>query len=121
RGITGMLGYELLDSDSTNAVQTPLATLHAMNGWADKFLSTPAAGLKDVYASLGTTLADIKLICAYHDYSAASGSTDYGKEWNLHAWYPSGKYNVGTKYASYRARGFSFDTDKFWLYGELKF
>jgi hypothetical protein len=121
KGITGMLGYELLDSDGTNAVQTPLATLHAMNGWADKFLTTPAAGLKDVSASLGTTLADIKLIGAYHDFSAASGGTDYGKEWDLHAWYPFGKYNVGTKYASYRAQGFSFDTDKFWLYGELKF
>src|ERR1035438_4740700 len=29
--------------------QTPLATLHAFNGWDDVFLTTPADGLQDIY------------------------------------------------------------------------
>ena len=42
------LGFERLEGNGTVALQTPLATLHAFNGWADKFLSTPANGLRDV-------------------------------------------------------------------------
>ena len=40
-------GYEVLGgADVPNhAFQTPLATLHAFQGWADKFLTTPAAGV----------------------------------------------------------------------------
>lgn len=44
--------YESLGSNGGNvAFQTPLATKHAFNGWADKFLSTPATGLNDIYQS----------------------------------------------------------------------
>jgi hypothetical protein len=120
-GITGTVGYETLGSNGVTALQTPLATLHAANGWADKFLVTPAKGLKDVYASLAGTVAKIKLMGVYHDFSADSGGADYGEEVDLHAWYPFGKYTVGAKYASYSAKTFSFDTNKFWLYGEFKF
>ena len=64
------LGYELLGSDDSKSFSTPLATLHAFNGWADMFLATPATGLKDTYLSATTTLADIKLGAAYHDFRA---------------------------------------------------
>ena len=38
-------GYEELGSDGgVAAFQTPLATLHAFNGWADLFLTTPGDG-----------------------------------------------------------------------------
>jgi len=42
-------GVEVLggDSDGGDAFSTPLATLHAFNGWADQFLVTPATGLLD--------------------------------------------------------------------------
>jgi len=120
-GVTGMLGYETLGSDGVHALQTPLATLHAANGWADKFLTTPNTGLQDVYASLASSIANVKLMGVYHEFSATAGGANYGNEWDLHAWYPFGKYTVGVKYASYSAKTFSFDTDKFWLYGELKF
>ncbi len=42
-------GYELLGGDGLYGFQTPLATLHAFNGWADQFLGTPAGGLEDTY------------------------------------------------------------------------
>jgi hypothetical protein len=44
------LGRETLGSDHNVGFKTPLATLHAFNGWADQFLATPAAGLRDTYA-----------------------------------------------------------------------
>ncbi len=44
------VGYELLGSDDgVAAFQTPLATLHKFNGFADQFLVTPAGGLQDIY------------------------------------------------------------------------
>ncbi|MGH8029476.1 MAG: alginate export family protein, partial [Arenimonas sp.] len=46
-------GWEHLGGDGTHALQTPLATLHAFNGWADKFTTTPSGGLEDRYLSAG--------------------------------------------------------------------
>ncbi len=116
------LGYELLEGNGTKSFQTPLATLHAFNGWADIFLATPANGLKDAYLAAGTTLHGVKLDAIYHDYRADKGSARYGSEWNLMATRPISKnYLVGIKYAAYNARTFSADTDKVWLWGEAKF
>lgn len=116
------LGYELLEGNGAKSFQTPLATLHAFNGWADVFLATPATGLKDAYLGAGTTLYGVKLDAIYHDYRADKGNARYGAEWNLQATKPiAKKYLVGVKYASYNAKTFSVDTDKFWLWGEAKF
>ena len=46
-GVTA--GYELKGSSNNRAVQTPMATLHKFDGWADRFLVTPNAGLEDTY------------------------------------------------------------------------
>ena len=43
------LGFEVLEGDGTTAFQTPLATLHAFQGWADQFLVTPGAGVDDAW------------------------------------------------------------------------
>lgn len=116
------LGYEVLGSDGTTSFQTPLATLHAMNGWADQFLTTPAGGLKDAYLSAGTAFYGVKLEALYHDFRADEGSARYGTEWDLVATRAIDKnYSVGAKYASYNAKDFSVDTDKFWLWAEARF
>ncbi len=116
------LGYEVLGGNGTVAVQTPLATLHAMNGWADQFLTTPATGLKDAYVSAATTVLGTRLEAIYHDFRADSGNARYGTEWDLQAVKAIDKtYSVGAKYASYNAKSFSVDTDKFWLWAEAKF
>lgn len=116
------LGYEVLGGNSTVAFQTPLATLHAMNGWADQFLTTPATGLKDAYVSAATTVLGARLEAIYHDFRADSGNARYGTEWDLQAVKAIDKtYSVGAKYASYDAKGFSVDTEKFWLWAEAKF
>lgn len=123
-GITAKYGYEKLGSDGTNALQTPLATLHAFNGWADMFLTTPGKGLIDQYLSIGAKQMDINLAAVYHDFGTDKGTSDYGKEWDLMASKTFAKiYTLGAKYASFSsdAAPTYVDTDKFWVWGEVKF
>lgn len=46
------LGGEWLQGDGSHSFQTPLATLHAFQGFADVFLQTPPEGLRDLNLSL---------------------------------------------------------------------
>ena len=101
------LDYELLGSNPTGTygLQTPLATKHAFNGWADMFLVTPGKGLKDEYVTIGGALSKTQLIASYHDYHADYDSTHYGTEWNLSAVYPLEKQlTVSVIYADYMAK-----------------
>lgn len=121
-GVTAKLGYEVLSGDGTYGFQTPLATKHAFNGWADKFLGTPATGLQDTYVSVMSKVAGVKLLGVYHTYSADEGSADYGSEINLLAAKKFSKhYSVGVKYASYDADTVSVDTDKLWVWAQASF
>lgn len=122
------LGHEALGSNGAVALQTPLATLHAFNGWADKFLTTPVNGLRDVYADVGCKLGgpgllkDTSLRMAYHDYRAARGSMHYGREANLLITHPVGRHLLAlAKFADYRADRYASDTQKIWFALEGKF
>lgn len=116
-------GYESLGSDDgIYGFQTPLATKHAFNGWADKFLSTPAGGLNDAYVKAVTKLAGMKLLGIYHDFSSDEGSVDYGTELDIVLVKPINKTFKGIlKYADYSADAFSTDTQKIWLSLEANF
>ena len=112
-GFTAKLGYEVMEGDGTasHAFQTPLATLHAFDGWADKFLTTPANGLEDKYVSLAykvpagdKLLKGTELIVVYHDFQANHTSLDYGTEWDAsiqQTFYDH--FTLGLKYADYSA------------------
>jgi len=122
------LGYERLEGDGTSALQTPLATLHAFNGWADKFLTTPANGLRDGYVDASYKvpgkgpLGGLLLRAAWHDYNSTRGGIDYGQEWNALASYPVGKHvTLTAKLARYEAKSFATDTTKAWFSVEAKF
>ena len=120
-GLTLKLGYELLEGDGTYAFQTPLATGHAFNGWADKFLTTPSDGLEDVYFSVGGRMKGIRLLGTYHDFSADAGGADYGTEVDLLISKAFKEiYHAGVKYSRYESDGFSTDTDKLWIWLQLK-
>ncbi|EDY87600.1 conserved hypothetical protein [gamma proteobacterium HTCC5015] len=121
--VTAKMGLEVLGSDEGQyGFQTPLATKHKYNGWADSFLATPDAGLHDFYVSVGGKVADTKLMAVFHDFTADEGSVDYGSELDLLALKKLGPhYTVGAKYASYSADTVSVDTDKFWLWGQASF
>jgi len=119
--VTVKVGYEVLEGDGTAAFATPLATLHAFNGWADKFLATPPDGLEDLYFTCGTDVGKANLSAAYHDFSAQSGGSDYGSEVDLSCSYPvSDKLMAGLKYANYMEDGFSDDTQKVWVWLSIK-
>lgn len=116
------LGHEALGSDGTSAFQTPLATLHAFNGWADLFLATPATGLRDTHLKAGWTVGGVRLDAIYHDFRADRGGARYGTEWDFQALLPfRQRYAAGIKYAAYDAKSFSVDTEKLWLWAEAKF
>jgi len=123
-GVTAKLGYEVLEGDGTNSVQTPLATLHAFNGWADQFLTTPATGLEDNYLSVGGAAAGLNLLAVYHDFKANKGGGDFGTELDVQAMKKIDKiYSLIAKYASYSAGNApgKVDTDKLWLVGQVSF
>lgn len=123
-GVTAAVGFESLGSDNgIYGFQTPLATKHAFNGWADKFAAdTPADGLNDTYVKLATKVADVKLLAVYHDYSADEGGADKGSEIDLQASIDFAKYySAGIKYAAYSKGDAGLDTDKGWLWLEAKF
>lgn len=118
-------GFENLGADGFgNRFQTPLATLHKFNGWADVFLSTPLFGLRDKY--IGATkkvdvLGGVKLGATYHDFNSDIGNFDYGTEIDAVIGFKVKKVGVTLKYANYNAQGLGVDTEKFWLRLGYKF
>lgn len=112
------VGYEVLGSDDGVSFQTPLATLHKFQGFADKFLVTPPNGIRDGYLKAGVTLYGVVFTAFYHDFEADRGSDDYGDEIDLVANYPiNPNFSVMVKYASYQEGELASarDTDKLWL------
>jgi hypothetical protein len=125
--VTVKAGWERLEGNGVAALQTPLATLHAFNGWADKFLTTPANGLRDLYADVAVKLPAIgsikgaSLRLQYHDYNATRAAIDYGSEWGAMLAVPIDKRLAATlKFARYDADRFATDTTKFWFSLDLK-
>ena len=115
RGISWKLGWEHLGGDGRHALQTPLATLHTFNGWADKFLVTPSGGLENVYLSASGKADKATWTVAGHDYRADQGGR-YGREWNLSLAAPLRPgWNGLLKLADYRSDGYARDTRKIWV------
>lgn len=116
-------GYELLGSDGgVAAVQTPLATLHKFQGWADKFLATPNNGVVDTYVGGTVTVKGYGFTLAAHQYGADNGGADYGSETNVQLAKTFAKrYTATLKYADYSADTFATDTKKLWVMAEAKF
>jgi hypothetical protein len=105
-GQTGSLtlGHEVLGSDRNVGFKTPLATLHAFNGWADLFLATPAAGLRDTYVRATAALpAQLALTGFYHWYETDATGVRLGSEFNLQLTRKFGKSVTGlVKFADFR-------------------
>jgi hypothetical protein len=120
-GFTIAAGWEQLGADNGRAVQTPLATLHKFNGWADLFLTTPPSGLEDAYVSIGRgfgsvgPLERINVQLAFHQFDSAAGDLEYGTEWDASVGFQLRGVRLLFKYADYDSRGFGSDTRKLWL------
>ena len=114
-GITLQGDIENLTADNRIGFSTPLSTLHAFQGWTDKFLVTPANGVRDVYATVAVKLWGAKLMGVYHDFQDENGGERYGEEYDALLTRKFGRhFSVLLKYAYYNARGFSTDTQKVW-------
>lgn len=124
-------GYEVLGSDNQQGFRTPLATLHAFNGWADVFLNTPTDGLRDLYAFGQVTFPwEIPLRVVYHKYNADSGNDDYGQEFDAVATKKFGKHwSALLKYSFYDGKDAAppglplpdIDVHKFWAQVEFNY
>lgn len=117
-------GYEALGSDNNIGFKTPLATLHAFNGWADLFLATPAAGLRDRYVKATVSLPQaVALVASYHDFTADTGGTDFGTEADLQLTRKFGtRFTAVAKYADFRRDALAFpNVRKLWLQVDFAF
>lgn len=125
--VTLKLGLEVLEAGrdkntgSNVGFKTPLATLHKFQGWADKFLGTPANGIEDTYVGLSGKVGPVQLAAVYHDFQAEATNTDYGSELDMVATWPVNKQlTLQAKYAKYDADELLTDTTKFWITIQLK-
>lgn len=125
-GFTGTLIYELLGSDNgVAAFQTPLATGHVFNGFADIFLVTPPTGLQDFYVQAKykvpassdgpfSYFGGLLFLAQYHEYRSAVQDLDYGSEFDFYSYMPlKDGFYAQAKYANYQADDFAVDTQKF--------
>lgn len=113
-------GVESLGGDRRlpgQAFRTPLATLHGFNGWADQFLTTPDAGLDDLFVGVKGKLGSWSWNVAYHDFKAQSGSGSYGQELDGSLGTKFGdKLGLLLKAAKFEADDAPFvDTTKLWV------
>jgi hypothetical protein len=124
-GLTTTLIYELLGSDNgIAAFQTPLATGHIFNGFADVFLVTPPTGLQDFYAEAKYKVSaksggpfsyfdGLLVLAQYHEFRSAVQDLRYGSEFDFYTYLPlrNGIY-AQLKYANYRADEFFTNVEK---------
>jgi hypothetical protein len=132
--VTLKVGYETLggdasETDNNGAFVTPLATLHKFNGWADQFLSTPDAGLNDLYFLASGLIGPVKGVAAYHIFKTDDGGDALGKEFDIQfTWKSSWKQTFGLKGAIYSTdasepipgAAHSVDTTKYWIFTGFK-
>lgn len=116
------LGLEVLRGDGATAFSTPLATLHAFQGWGDKFLTTPATGLGDRYVKLSYPLmgkhgrfTNVAALAFFHDFVADVGGAHLGEEVDVQLVARTESLALTLKYADYRASSLFTDTEKWWL------
>ena len=125
KGWLAKVSYEVQEGDGTDSFKTPLGTNHAYQGWADQYLSTPASGLEDIYVTVVGKVLGAKLIVSYHDFETDKGSINAGDELDILLAKKFMKhYTVGMKYSDFDAGDSALgkvDTEKFWLWGQVKF
>lgn len=126
-------GYEKLGSDAASsgalrAFQTPMATLHKFNGWADLFLTTPATGLEDWYLGASYKFTRVKALpglnasATWHRFDSDTGGSRYGDEWDASLGFKRGRVAVLAKFAEFDAHAAGFaHTRKFWLQAEIAY
>lgn len=124
---TVALGFEQLDGDGRRGFSTPLATLHAYQGWADVFLTTPANGVRDLSLTGSSVLKGphgkpVKIQAALHQFDEAGGGAGLGRELDASISMPlTPKIGAELKAAAFQGDRPAFpDRTKIWLTLEFK-
>ena len=119
---TMQAAWELRDGDGTNSVQTPLGTNHGKNGFADRMVLNPPTGSHDRYVRLSFDRPRWSWMVAYHDFDAASGGDNLGRELDMVARYAvSEPLNLFIKVARYEADTWLTDVTKVMLWASWSF
>ena len=117
-------GYEVLGADNGRpftSFQTPLGTNFKFQGWADKFLTTPPDGIRDLYVGGGYgwkqagPFSALSLQGVWHRFDSDRRDQHYGDEWNLIASAKLRRTQLSVRYARYDAHSFATDSQKLWL------
>lgn len=120
---------ERLEGDDARGFSTPLATLHAFQGWADVFLTTPSDGVRDLNATVSYTTGPwlagqpVVFTVRAHDFSDEDGSVDFGSEFDASARFSLSEHvAVEAKAAAFDGEDPRFaDRTKFWLAVEYRY
>lgn len=125
------LKQEVLEGNGVAAFQTPLASLHAFNGFADRFLRTPRDGLRDTSIGLTQHHGRYRLMVRAHRFESTVRDYRYGTEVDVVASVAMPQnHKLLLKWADFhaarnsqvsaRAATQSFDVSKLWLQWEWK-
>lgn len=107
---------ERLGSDGRVAFQTPFATLHAFNGFADMFLTTPTNGLREQAVQLAFPVLKAKATLSWHHFNSDYADIHYGNEVDASLAYElNSQWQILGKVAFYQADKYQADTTKYWL------
>ncbi len=117
------VGGEVLEGNGARGFATPLATLHAFQGWADVFLTTPVDGIRDLNGSVSWTDETLPvgraftLTARYHDFTSDDGDANFGSEVDAVAnWRINQRWALEAKAALFDGEDPRFaDRDKVWL------
>ncbi|WP_370689188.1 alginate export family protein [Phenylobacterium sp.] len=109
------LGYESLEGDGARGFTTPLATVHAFQGWSDAFVSAGgnksfADGIEDKNLSFNvkprfkkTYLFNSDILVRYHDFDDQRTGADLGHEWDVQVTAAiTPKLSIQLKYADFQ-------------------
>jgi len=95
---------KLGSNDGVYGFQTPLGTNHLFQGWADQFLTTPRAGIRDTFLAAGAKVWKLNLYAEAHKFETAFGGIDLGSEFDLGVTWPIMKrLSAKFEYADYDA------------------
>ncbi|WP_130753408.1 alginate export family protein [Sphingobium xenophagum] len=123
-------GYEVLGASNGAALtsfQTPLGTNFKFQGWADKFLTTPGNGIRDIYVGGGYgwkqlgPFSGAALMAVWHRFDSDRLDQHYGDEINLIASAKMRKTAWSVRYARYDAKAMASDTQKLWLQADWSY
>lgn len=122
------LGGERLEGNGARGFSTPLATLHAFQGWADVFVNTPPDGVRDLY--VGATFntrpwpasQPVAFTLTAHNFTDDGGGRDFGNEFNASARFTLNPHtSLEVAAASFNGDDPRFaDRDKLWVSLEYK-